>query len=51
MYLSEEFKGIKEIAVVAVMSDESVYDRLSEELKNDADVIKERRLWKAKCDL
>ena len=44
-YLSDEFKKMKEIAVNAVRSDESVYDRLSEELKNDADVIREKRLW------
>ena len=44
-YLSEEFKAIKELAATAVSSDESVYAKLSEELKNDEDVIKERRLW------
>lgn len=44
-FLSEEFKGLKEIAANAVRSDESIYAKLSEELKNDADVIREMRLW------
>ena len=43
--LNAEDKGLKELAVSAVRSDESVYDKLCEELKNDADVIRERRLW------
>ena len=36
---------LKEIAANAVRSDESIYAKLSEELKNDADVIREMRLW------
>ena len=44
-YLSEEFKSKKEMAVVAVRSAEEVYDKLSDELKNEADVIREKRLW------
>ena len=44
-YLNEELKKEKELAVAAVRSSEEVYDKLSEELKNDTDVIREKRLW------
>ena len=44
-YLDEKFKQIKKIAAAAVSSSEEVYDILSEELKQDADIIREKRLW------
>ena len=44
-YLSEEMKNSKEMAVVAVRSSEEVYDGLSQQLKEDADVLREKRLW------
>ncbi len=44
-YLSVEYRRTKEIALAAVRSDEGVYNKLSEELKKDEDIIRENRLW------
>lgn len=43
--LSNELKNKKEMAVASVRSCESVYEGLSEELKRDADVLREKSLW------
>lgn len=44
-FLTEEQRESVELAVVAVRSNEAVYDRLSARLQADAQVKKERNLW------